>query len=457
MDSPTTSRAAGSTPQLVEEDRVLPGGWYTLISILIVTLFAFVDRQLLTLAAAPLAKSLNLSDSQIGMVQGLAFAVFTVIAVYPLAWAADRFDRRYVLGVCVLLWSLGTAAVGFTQNFTQLFIAAVAIAAGEAGLVPTTMAIVPDLFHGRKRVLANGINYFAAYVGIALALALGGAALGALNAVHQNLPPALRQFESWRLAFFALALPAPLMLLLIAFARLRHPRRDVDISSAKPAGPSLLEHLKMNRGAVGWIFAALGVYLLAFGGFFVWLPVVATRLFGATEAQNGAYMGLATAIGMFGGVFISTAWVRKLLVRVGQRASIRVAWIIQGIATPAILIFPFVTSAVQLYVVFGLLMLSGTAVGVLVPTMLQSMAPGVIRARFLAIYAIVSSLLSGIAPTLVGWLSDAIGGHRGLLYALVGVALPTWIVATIMFRLGERPFAALAEETLRIDDVAAVN
>lgn len=83
----------------VEEDRVFPGGWYTLGALLVVTLFAFIDRQLLTLAAAPMAQSLNLSDTQLGMVQGLAMAIFTVVAVYPLAWAADRFDRRYVLTV----------------------------------------------------------------------------------------------------------------------------------------------------------------------------------------------------------------------------------------------------------------------------------------------------------------------------------------------------------------------
>src|SRR3546814_16394049 len=106
-------------------DYVLKGGWYTLWVMLAVTLFAYVDRQVLTLAAAPMAASIGLNDSQLGMVQGLAFAIFTVVAVYPIAWAADRYDRRLVLGLCVVTWSIGTAACGLAQNFEQLFFATI--------------------------------------------------------------------------------------------------------------------------------------------------------------------------------------------------------------------------------------------------------------------------------------------------------------------------------------------
>ena len=449
VSSPSAAKAT------VEQDYVLPRGWYTLGAILAATLFAFVDRQLITLAAAPLAKSLHLSDSQLGMIQGLTFTVFTVVAVYPLAWAADRFDRRYVLGACIVLWSLGTAACGLAQNFTQLFLAVVAIAAGETGLAPITMSIIPDLFHGRKRVLANGINYFAAYLGIALALALGGLALGSLDAVHDRLPPPLAQWDSWRLAFFVVALPAPVMLALIAFARLDHRRNIVARSEAVPSGPSLLDHLREHRWAIGWMLSALCIYMLAFGGFLVWLPVVATRLFGTTAAQNGASMGLAMGIGMVGGVLISTLLVRRMISKIGQRASVRLCWVIMLVTTPVLVLIPLATSAWQLYFLFGGMMLSGTAIGVLVPTMLQTMAPGPVRARFMAIYTIVTSLIAGSAPTLVGYISDAIGGQKGLLYSLEAVALPAWIVATILFRVGERPFALLSEETVRIDAATA--
>src|SRR3546814_13670996 len=121
------------------------------------------------------------------MVQGRAFAIFTVVAVYPIAWAADRYDRRLVLGLCVVTWSIGTAACGLAQNFEQLFFAAILIAAGEAGLGPVPMSYVPELFKARKRLLANVLNYIFAYLVVSLCLSLGGSAIGAPDAVHTAL------------------------------------------------------------------------------------------------------------------------------------------------------------------------------------------------------------------------------------------------------------------------------
>jgi MFS family permease len=434
----------------VPADRVLPGGWYTLWAILAVTMFAFVDRQLITLAAAPLAVTLKMSDAQLGIVQGLAFSIFGIFAVYPIAWAADRFDRRYVLGACVLVWSLGTAAVGLAQDFGQLFAAAIAIAAGEGGLAPLTMSIVPDLFKGRKRALANGVQYFSAYLAVALALALGGMALGALQDAHARLPLIVRHLEPWRLAFFMVASPAPLFLIAIAFTRLRHPRRA-------PGGDELasevhlLPFLRQHWLAMATVLGSLAFYLLAFGGFLVWLPVATTRLFGATPSQNGLGMGLATGLGMVSGVAISTSLLRRLMARIGRRASVRIAWRVMLVTTPVLLVFPYAASFWQVYALMGLLMLAGTAVGVLVSTMLQDMAPAPMRARFLALYAIAGALFGGMAPSLVGLISDSLGGSRGLLYALAAVALPAWIAATLLMRLGEQPFAILADAVARAD------
>src|SRR3546814_17242050 len=129
-------------------DYVLKGGWYTLWVMLAVTLFAYVDRQVLTLAAAPMAASIGLNDSQLGMVQGLAFAIFTVVAVYPIAWAADRYDRRLVLGLCVVPWSIGTAACVLAQNFQQPFFASILFPAGASGLCRAPLSFVPSLFKG---------------------------------------------------------------------------------------------------------------------------------------------------------------------------------------------------------------------------------------------------------------------------------------------------------------------
>ncbi len=443
----TTARAIGSEAVQRDSDYVLKGGWYTLWFSMFVMLFAFVDRQVLTLAAAPMSARLGLSDGQLGMVQGLGFAIFSVAAVYPIAWAADRFGRRSVLAVCIVTWSLGTASFGFAKNFGQMFIAAIAVAAGEAGTGPIFASVVPELFKGRKRLLANGLTYFFGYLGISLGLALGGGAIGAIDAAHGDLPAALRSFESWRLAFFLVALPAPVFLIFLAFARLDVLHDAPKFEAAKsPSADDFWAFVWRNRVAMGSVLGGLGLYVLAFGGYLVWLPVAATRLFNATPAENGMAIGLATGLGMVGGVIAGTLIVRRLIVHLGPVATIRFFWIAMTVSSPLLLAFPFAGSTWQLYSLFGAVMLSGTAIGSMVATLLQDMVPSVLRARFFAVYTIVVGLIGGSAPSLVGWVSSALGTEpRQLLVAMTMVAVPAWFAGIVLLRMAERPFVGLIQ------------
>jgi MFS family permease len=417
--------------------------WFTLGAILIILMFGFVDRQVLTLVAAPMSKALHITDAQLGLVQGLAFALFALLATYPLAWAADRVDRRWVLGFCIALWSVGTAACGLARNFTQLFLAAVAIAAGEAGLGPIALSVIPDMFEGRERVLANSINYFASYLGISAALILGGAAISGLDAVRGSLPAALQPIATWRIAFFLVATPAPVFILLTAFTSLR--RAHHTAQAADDGGDTnLLRFLRSHASALTLVFVGLALFSMAFGGFLVWLPVAAARLFGATPAQNGLGMGLATGCGMMGGVLAGTLLLRRYSALIGAIASIRIGWLALLTTTPVLFLFPFATSALQVYLLMGVLMFSGTLFGCLVPNILQSLAPPLLRARVFGIYAILNTLIAGASPSIVGILSDRIGGPRAILFALAIAALPPWIIATILLRLSEQPFAGAA-------------
>jgi MFS family permease len=434
----TTLEAAQAAPA-----RAPRSAWFTLGAIVVILMFGFVDRQVLILVAAPMSKALHLTDSQLGVVLGLAFAVFALLATYPLAWAADRFDRRWILGFCIALWSVGTAACGLAQNFTQLFLAAVAIAAGEAGVGPIAGSLIPDLFEGRERILANSINAFAVYLGVSAALILGGAAISGLDSVRGSLPAMLQPIATWRIAFFLVAAPAPLFILLTAFLKLkRAPHANVATDGGGHA--DLLPFLRNHAPALLLVFVGLALFSMASGGFGVWLPVVVARLFGATPAQNGLGMGLATGCGLMSGLLIGTLLLRRYHASMGIVASIRIGWVALLAITPLLLLFPFITSATQAYVLWGLVMFSGSVFGCLVPNILQSLAPSLLRARIFGIYSIVSTLIAGGSPSIVGILSDRIGGPRALLFALTITALPPWIIATILLRMSEQPFVGTA-------------
>src|SRR3546814_13497203 len=135
--------------------------------------------------------------------------------------------------------------------------------------------------------------------------------------------------------------------------------------------------------------------MLAFGGYLVWLPVAATRMFATTPAQNGTAMGIATAIGMVGGVAAGTLVVRRWITRLGPVASIRFFWVAMSVSTPILFLFPFVNASWQAFSLFGALMLSGTAFGCVVRRILQDMAPAHFRAALFAIWGIRAGLGAG--------------------------------------------------------------
>lgn len=395
-----------------------------------------------------MSKALHLTDAQLGLVQGLAFAVFALVAIYPLAWAADRFDRRWILGLCIALWSVGTAACGLAQNFTQLFVAVVAIAAGEAGIGPIAASVIPDLFEGQERVLANSINYFAGYLGTSAALILGGAAISGLDSVRGSLPAVLQPIATWRIGFFLVASPAPFCIVLAALVKLKR-GSHTNITADGGGNTALLPFLRSHASTLFLVFLGLALFSMAFGGFLVWLPVAAARLFGVTPVQNGLGMGLATGCGTVSGVLTGTLLLRRYSTLIGAGASLRIGWVTLLATTPVLFLFPYAMSATQVYFLMGILMFSGTLFGVLTPNILQSLAPPLLRARIFGIFGIVSTLIVGVSPSIVGILSDRIGGPRALLYALTIAALPPWITATILLRVSERPFENTAAAAAR--------
>ncbi|MGH8322314.1 MAG: MFS transporter, partial [Steroidobacteraceae bacterium] len=190
--------------------------WYALAVLVLATLFGFVDRQILVLVVEPLKHDLSLRDVQIGTLQGLGPALFSVLAAMPLAWLSDRFERSVVLWVCVLFWSVATAACGFAYSFATLFAGMIGVAIGEAALVPIVYSLIPDLFPGPSRIRANIIFFAAAWLGAGLGLGLGGFILGSVESVRTALPEGMRALAVWRLTFMAVALPGPLIALAIA-------------------------------------------------------------------------------------------------------------------------------------------------------------------------------------------------------------------------------------------------
>src|SRR5262249_48937328 len=134
----------------------------------------FVDRQVLVILLDDIGRDLRLTDTQLGLLTGVAFALFFAVAGLPIARLSSAVPRRFVIGACVALWSLFTAACGAAQSFLQLFALRTLVAIGEAGSAPASQSLVSDYFPHAKRATALAVVALGAPVGVLCGLAIGG-------------------------------------------------------------------------------------------------------------------------------------------------------------------------------------------------------------------------------------------------------------------------------------------
>ncbi len=376
---------------------------YALAILFVVTMLNFLDRQVISIVAEPIKRDLGLSDTQIGLMTGLSFAIFYTTLAIPLAALADRWNRSRIISIAIALWSGMTVLCGMAQNFIQLFLARVGVGIGEAGSAPASHSLIADLFPPERRAGALGILGASVPIGAFLAYAGGGF-------VTEHL--------SWRIAFLLAGLPGLAVAILIWFT-MPDPRGNVKLAGVfktVPGETTLREALKeLSSKPAYWHLVAAGVlvqfvsYGLAsfYGGLFV-------RVHGMNYAELGWKLGVMVGLtGGFGAWFGGKVGdyigrrdpVLPLLVSGGVlvlAAPGMIAAIYAGNANLAIALLGFPTFAATFY--YGP---SFSAV--------QTLASDKTRAMAVAIYLLIAGLIGlGLGPIFVGVLSDNFAAGQGM-------------------------------------------
>ena len=418
--------------------------WYALAVLIATTLFAFVDRQIINLIAPSLQAMLGLSDLQLGALQGLGLALFASAAGYPIGWLADRFGRRIVLACCIVLWSLSTGACAFQHTFAGLFAATAGIAIGEAALTPIIFSLLPDLFPERQRNSANFVFFAAALLGAAAGFGLGGAMLGWLNAHGHGLPGALAAMDGWRVALILAALPAPMFVLLLGTIRMRT-RHAPEPAAGEPAPEAerLLPFMRAHWPVFACVYGTIAAYTLPMNSAFSWLPVALPRIFGTASSTVGMQMGIAAAVATIVGLVLPAIGTRVMRGDAMLRP-LRLAQLLMFAAAVPAALLAFATTPAQVYAAAGIQLTFGLAAGALMPGLLQQISPPGLRSRLLSVLGIVTALVQGLAPVLVGAVSGQFAGPRGILAAIVIVGLPCWLAGALLISRAGRWFAATA-------------
>lgn len=372
-----------------------------------------IERALMSLLVEPIRVDLGLSDTQIGMVTGIVFGVFYVVAGLPLSRWADRGDRALIAAGSIGLWGLTMMGFMLVGNFVQLLMARLVVAIGEAGCKPPTYSLVGDYFPGPvERTRAMSVYWLSS----PLAALVGFSAAGWLN-----------EHFGWRMTFLIMGMPG-LMLAALVWFTLKEPRRTVQ---AKPASPRPLPSMAYaflvlwrQPTARNLMFALILYYMLAHG-MQPWYAAFLIRSHGMGTGELGLWLGVtqggAGIVGIVLGGVISSRWL------VGdERTQLRVTAIIVASLVPLLATFLFVGTQYQALATLGLYML--VLYFLFAPTfaLFQRLVPNEVRATTLAIVMTLVHLVSmGIGPQVVGLLSDWLKpalGQDSLRYAMLVVS-----------------------------------
>lgn len=398
----------------------------------------FLNQQLLGLLLEPAKQDLGLTDLQVGLLNGFGVAIFFAAAAFPIGWLADRYDRRVVLGGCLLVWSAATAACGLAGSIEGYAGGVIAMAIGESALIPIIYAAIPPIFPPEERPTANAIVYAMLVASSGLGLAAGGAALNSVEVLQaQGVLPA--DVPSWRLLFVAAgAIGLPMLALLAVIP----PGTRQRAPAQQPEG--FARFFRTEARTIIPVYLACGFFTYGWYALFLWTPAILSRTYGYSVARAGIDSGLVVLAASIVGTLLAWWAMRRWMPTLGPGSALRIMQWGCWAALPGVIALAFAPTAA-----WFLLLLSPVAAAIVfatavAPLMLQQAAPNLFSSRAISLFPLLTLSLRGVMPLAIGWLSDT-GGNtpRALLVAVCIVAGSALPLSIIMLRAFERAFGEL--------------
>lgn len=410
--------------------------WYVVFVLILAYTVSYIDRQILTLLVQPIKTSLQISDVEISLLHGLAFAIFYTVLGIPIARLADRHKRTTIISIGILFWSVMTAACGLARSFGQLFAARVGVGVGEAALGPAAYSTIADYFPAKKLAKALSLYTGAIYFGAGIAMIAGGTLIGLVPATTL---PLIGPMEPWQLVFMIVAIPGVFVAMLTA--TLREPKRK-GIKTATDVFPSVREvgqYVRDRRACYAFLILGFSASSLMWNGVSGWIPTYFIRMFGWTPAEVGLRYGLVLffcgSIGIYSGGMLS-GWLRE---RGHLDSNIRLGILSAVAAIPTGVLAPLMPTAGLSLFVFALFVFAGSMPYGGAAAALQEITPNRMRAQVTAIYFLGLNLAGiGLGPTVVALFTDKLFGDEMLIrYSLsltVMIGAPLCIVLLMLAR-----------------------
>jgi predicted MFS family arabinose efflux permease len=397
---------------------------YVIAVVWVTLVLRVVDIQIVSVLLEPIRREFQVSDTQLGLLSGFAFSVLYGVLGIPVAWLADRKNRRTIIASAVGLWSAMTAACGFASSFMWLSIARAGVGVGEAGGTAPAYSLVSDLVPARKRATAFALLSASVPTGIFVGLLVGGWA---------------NEYYGWRSAFFLLGIVGISVALLVRLT-VREPPRRMPASHKAEAPIRLgeaLRRLSKNRSYLHLV-AASSIFTAGAMGSGMWIASFFIRVHQIPPAEAATWLALIYGGGGIAGSVLGGLLADRLVARSGDPR-----WYARLSAAVTIGILPFAglvylwggpTQALLLHV--GAVVLMHMWMGPTYGT-IQNLVEPRTRATAAAVNMLVINVIAyGAGPLLVGIASDALSSRVGtdsLRYSILAVVVVTYVWAAVHF------------------------
>lgn len=409
----------------------------SLVIIVVVTLVASVNRQVIGLVAESVKTTLDLTDTQMGGLFSLS-GLFVALVAPLLGQMVDRFDRHKMLLASIAIWSIATACYGIAASYVALVVSIAILAGAETTLVPLCNSLISDRFRNDARINANLVYFAAGGLTTGVGAYVGGLLLHGSGAALPSVAPYWPAATEWRLTMIAAALAGlPLMLLVLVLGRDLRKKNTASMTDLSDLKIYLREHwrtlVSFNLSNAGYFIAATTIM--------GWMPIYLIRRFGLAPADLGVRLGTVIGVADILGIVVGLVTIKKLYKHIGPMAP---RYIFQlslcGIAALCVVQLQAndVWTILATLGVQNFLATFGTAS---FNNMVQDISAPNIRGKIFGINAFLVSIASIPGPLTVGLLSDGLASNpHGLPIAMMLVAIPALVFSILAFGLTNRSY-----------------
>lgn len=415
-DAPGMSTTSAASATAHAEPYPSPAqSWHMVLVLMIFYIFSFIDRQIIALLVEPMKRDLQISDTLVGLLSGLAFALLYTVLGIPIGRLADSKSRKAIIAAGVLVWSVMATLCGLAKNAWQLFFARMGVGVGEAALSPAAYSMLTDAFPPEKRGRAFSIYNSGITIGAGIALLVGGLVVATISKEGQTLwLPLVGEVRAWQFVFIVTGAPGILLPLLLL--SVREPARRGLLRTDAAAGAAVVGQVPL-REVLNYMVANghfyrlhfIAMAMLSLLGYAVsqWLPTVMARTYGIPAAQVGQVLGIATLSINTLGILLAGRLSDWLTRRGHADAPIIVCFgtAVLVVATSAFPAFmPSATAGLVMMCITGLPFHAWVAMG---PMAVNQVTPNQMRAQVSAVYLFTVNIIGMSAgPALVPMISD---------------------------------------------------